>query len=197
MSMPTCTWCAVLAHLHRLLSAALLRMTYVYGCSTAGDVHSERTSALCSARVCEASDHLLRMPCRSISTTHAWVQVSVKSSIPEDAFVLDEAEVDAIKYIPAQKLEQAYRDGDSSLVPANLDSEVRRVTCQHDGALHDDLAAAYDESANRYCGRGCAAVSCSRCSGEQHLLLTAQQLAWQAQRSSCVHTVATPLRTDS
>jgi hypothetical protein len=53
------------------------------------------------------------------------LQVTVKSKIPEDAFELDEAEVDAVKYETVTALEQLYRAGDASLVPADLESEVR------------------------------------------------------------------------
>lgn len=52
------------------------------------------------------------------------LQVTVKDEIPEDAFVLDEAEVDAVKYVDVATLEEMYRSGDKTLVPANLDGEV-------------------------------------------------------------------------
>ena len=51
--------------------------------------------------------------------------MTVKDEIPEDAFVLDEAEVDAVKYVDVATLEAMYRTGDKTLVPADLDGEVR------------------------------------------------------------------------
>jgi hypothetical protein len=52
------------------------------------------------------------------------LQISIKRAIPEDAFELDDAEVDAVKYVQLHVLEQMYRSEDPSLVPADLESEV-------------------------------------------------------------------------
>jgi hypothetical protein len=51
--------------------------------------------------------------------------VTIKDRIPEEAYVLDEAEVDAIRYIKATDLESAYRRSDPGFVPADMESNVR------------------------------------------------------------------------
>lgn len=70
----------------------------------------------------------------------------MKARVPEDAFVLDEAEVDAIKYMPVDELEGAYRGRDESLVPANLDSEVRGRTPWRNLAQHHTQALVFQRS---------------------------------------------------
>lgn len=52
-------------------------------------------------------------------------QVTVKDRIPVDAFDLDEAEVDAVKYIKYGELEEALMKQDPAFVPADLSSNVR------------------------------------------------------------------------
>lgn len=53
------------------------------------------------------------------------MQVTIKQRIPLEAFVLDEAEVDAVKYMPVGDLVAAYRCNDPTLVPVDMDSGVR------------------------------------------------------------------------
>ena len=53
------------------------------------------------------------------------MQVTVKDRIPVDAFELDEAEVDAVKYIGYGELEEAFLKQDPAFVPADLNSNVR------------------------------------------------------------------------
>lgn len=53
------------------------------------------------------------------------MQVTVKERIPLEAFILDEAEVDAVKYVPVADLAAAYRRQDPTLVPVDMDSDVR------------------------------------------------------------------------
>ena len=49
----------------------------------------------------------------------------MKERIPLEAFILDEAEVDAVKYMPVADLAAAYRRQDPTLVPVDMDSDVR------------------------------------------------------------------------
>lgn len=53
--------------------------------------------------------------------------VTVKERIPLEAFILDEAEVDAVKYVPVAELAAAYRRQDPTLVPVDMDSDYRQL----------------------------------------------------------------------
>lgn len=57
-----------------------------------------------------------------------FVQVTMKDRIPVDAFVLDEAEVDAVRYIKYNELEEAFLKKDPAFVPADLNSTVRTAS---------------------------------------------------------------------
>jgi hypothetical protein len=50
--------------------------------------------------------------------------VTLKSEIPVDAFDLDEAEVDAVKYVSVEQLAAMYAAEDPTLVPADTSGEV-------------------------------------------------------------------------
>ena len=55
------------------------------------------------------------------------MQVSIKEAVPVEAFELDEAEVDAVKWVAVDTLEGMYRAKDPSLVPADLNGPVRSL----------------------------------------------------------------------
>jgi hypothetical protein len=49
----------------------------------------------------------------------------MKSRIPVEAYVLDEAEVEEVRYVHYKVLESAFRRQDPAFVPADLDTNVR------------------------------------------------------------------------
>lgn len=49
----------------------------------------------------------------------------MKDRIPVDDFELDEAEVDAVKYIKYSELEEAFLKQDPAYIPADLTTNVR------------------------------------------------------------------------
>lgn len=51
--------------------------------------------------------------------------MTVKDEIPVAVFELDDAEVDAVRYIDIHDLEALYRQRDETLVPVDLDGDVR------------------------------------------------------------------------
>eukprot|EP00892_Ulva_mutabilis_P002966 jgi/Ulvmu1/12670/UM094_0026.1 len=53
--------------------------------------------------------------------------ITMKERIPVEAFILDEAEVEAVKYMPLATLAEAYRRGDPTLVPLDMDSDYRQL----------------------------------------------------------------------
>ena len=148
---------------------------------TANFLYLFASSAACNARTCLYV--LVTLVLRqSEHGGHVCVQVTVKEEIPEDAFVLDEAEVDAVRYIAVAELEKMYRALDASLVPADLDGPVRSPDqighecfgctvvyvliciecvlmlslCLRTRACCGARCSARDESVNRYCRRGSA-----------------------------------------
>lgn len=79
------------------------------------------------------------------------LQITVKERIPIEAFLLDEAEVDAVKYIPVDDLAAAYRRQDPTLVPVDMDSDVRPFLHDHCTLSHRSFADTFSPTFGRWC----------------------------------------------
>ena len=53
----------------------------------------------------------------------------MKQEVPPEAFVLDEAEVDAVKWVGVAELEAMYHNKAPALVPADVSGPVRLSCC--------------------------------------------------------------------